>query len=119
MIGKAINATLGKHFATSLASVLVSVARVFQLRTPVEELEDELVGFATHCDDGLERVFGGLHVSIGYLGRGKQFKRIIEVFTRVYGLIPPKFETVVWTLGGMEGVDVDVTEKSRRQSPGT
>jgi hypothetical protein len=64
VIGQTVNATLRKNFATSFASVLVSVARVFQLRTPVEELEDQLVGFATHCGGVLARVLEKSHVSI-------------------------------------------------------
>lgn len=57
MVGKAINATLGEYFAAGFARMLVAIARVFQLGTPVEELEDELVGFATHCGGGCGRVF--------------------------------------------------------------
>jgi hypothetical protein len=49
MVGKAVNATLWKYLAASFASMLVAITRVFQLGTPVEELEDELVRFATHC----------------------------------------------------------------------
>lgn len=48
MVGEAVNATLGKDLPAGFACVLVAIARVFQLGTPVEELEDELVGFATH-----------------------------------------------------------------------
>jgi hypothetical protein len=44
--------------------VLVAIARVFQLRTPVEELQDELVGFATHFARRCGRVLCRIHVSI-------------------------------------------------------
>ena len=60
MVGKAVNATLGKYFAAGFARMLVAIARVFQLGAPVEELEDELVGFATHCGGDRGRVFGRL-----------------------------------------------------------
>lgn len=64
VIGQAVDTSLGKHFTTGLAGVLVSIARVLQLRTPVEELEDELVRFAAHCDGVLIRVSEVLHASI-------------------------------------------------------
>jgi hypothetical protein len=48
MVGEAVNATLWEYLPAGFACVLVAIARVFQLGTPVEELEDQLVGFATH-----------------------------------------------------------------------
>ena len=50
MVGQAVDATFGKFLAAGLAGVLVAVAGILELLASNEELEDELVGFATHCE---------------------------------------------------------------------
>lgn len=53
MVGQAIDAALGKFFAAGLAGMLVAVASILEFLTSDKELEDELVGFATHGEERL------------------------------------------------------------------
>lgn len=50
VVGEAIDAAFRELFATGLAGVLVSIARVLQLRTSNEELKNKLIGLATHFE---------------------------------------------------------------------
>lgn len=49
VVGQAIDAPFGKFLATGLAGMLVAITRILELGTSNEELEDQLVGFASHC----------------------------------------------------------------------
>lgn len=49
---QAVDASFGEFLTACPAGVLVSIARVLELRTSFEELNDELVGLATHADGG-------------------------------------------------------------------
>jgi hypothetical protein len=50
MIGEAIDAAFGKLLAACLARMLVAITGILKLLASNEELEDELVGFATHVE---------------------------------------------------------------------
>ena len=49
MSGETVDTALGELFTTCFASMLISVARVFQLGATREIFKDQLVGLATHC----------------------------------------------------------------------
>lgn len=48
MVGQTVDATLGEFLAASFARVLVAITGVLEFLASNEELEDELVRFATH-----------------------------------------------------------------------
>jgi hypothetical protein len=54
VIGEAVDAALGEFLTAGLAGVLIAVAGILELGASDKELEDELVGLATHFERELE-----------------------------------------------------------------
>ena len=63
--GEAVDATLGKLLATSLARMLISIARIVQFSTPLEVLEDQC------CREvkGISRLFSSSQSGARWMGK--------------------------------------------------
>lgn len=70
VIGETIDTAFRESFTTGLASMLVAVTRILQFRAPIEELKDELIGFASHFGNETKEEGGfrrGVQITITYL----------------------------------------------------